>query len=52
VARLERQDIVPFEKRPWSAARKQGISDWQGYKTAEQSPSFRDNYFVATDGGS
>jgi ligand-binding sensor domain-containing protein len=50
-ARLERQDIVPFEKRPCPPLASKELAIWQGYRNSRAIAQFRDNYFVATDGG-
>jgi ligand-binding sensor domain-containing protein len=51
-ARLEKQDLVPFEKsvRPGLARREQ-IQVWQGTRSTDALARFRDSYFAATDGG-
>ncbi len=50
-ARLERQNIVPFEKRPSPPLASKELAIWQGYRNSRAIAQFRDNYFVATDGG-
>jgi ligand-binding sensor domain-containing protein len=50
-ARLERQDIVPFEKGPCPPLASKELAIWQGYRNSRAIAQFRDNYFVATDGG-
>ncbi len=50
-ARLERQNIVPFEKRPCPPLASKELAIWQGYRNSRAIAQFRDNYFVATDGG-
>jgi hypothetical protein len=50
-ARLERQDIVPFEKRPRPPLTRKELAIWQGHRNSRAIAQFRDNYFVATDGG-
>jgi ligand-binding sensor domain-containing protein len=50
-ARLERQNIVPFEKRPCPPLTSKELAIWQGYRNSRAIARFRDNYFVATDGG-
>jgi len=50
-ARLEKQNLIPFEKnfRPSIASRE--IELWQSYKNTRSVVRFKDSYFVATDGG-
>lgn len=50
-ARLERQDVVPFEKRLRPPLARRELAIWQGYRNSRAIAQFRDNYFVATDGG-
>jgi ligand-binding sensor domain-containing protein len=50
-ARLEKQYLVPFEKtlRPQFASKELAI--WQSFRNSKGIVRFKDNYFVATDGG-
>ena len=50
-ARLEKQDLVPFEKilRPQFASKE--LTIWQSFRRSKAIVRFKDNYFVATDGG-
>jgi len=50
-ARIEKQDIVPFEKelRPKFASK--DLTIWQSFRNSKAITRFNDNYFVATDGG-
>ena len=50
-ARLEKQDLVPFEKtlRPQFASKE--LTIWQSFTNSKAIARFKDNYFVATDGG-
>jgi hypothetical protein len=51
-ARLESQDVVPFEKtlRPQFASKE--LTIWQSFRNSKGDSSVhKDNYFVATDGG-
>jgi ligand-binding sensor domain-containing protein len=50
-ARLEKQDIIPFEHRSYSQVNNPAISVWQSYKTTRAIERFNDSIFVATDGG-
>lgn len=49
--RLEKQNIVPFEKKFYSAIANNDIQVWQSYKATRAIARFGDSYFVATDGG-
>ena len=50
-ARLEKQDLVPFEKtlRPQLASKELAI--WQSFRNSKGIVRFKNIYFVATDGG-
>src|SRR5436190_12541356 len=50
-ARVEKQDLVPFEKilRPQFASKE--LTIWQSFRRSKAIVRFKDNYFVATDGG-
>jgi ligand-binding sensor domain-containing protein len=50
-ARLERQDIVPFEKKLRPVLASKELTVWQGYRDSRAVTRFKDSYFVATDGG-
>lgn len=50
-ALLERQNLVPFERRlrPFLASKE--LTVWQGYTDSRAVTRFKDSWFVATDGG-
>jgi ligand-binding sensor domain-containing protein len=50
-AQLERADVIPFEVITRPALDRPGIQLWQDTSRAHAVARFRDNYFVATDGG-
>jgi ligand-binding sensor domain-containing protein len=50
-ARLEKQDIVPFEKKLCPSLASKELAVWQGYRDSRAIARFKDSYFVATDGG-
>ncbi|HEV7683048.1 MAG TPA: hypothetical protein VGO68_13045 [Pyrinomonadaceae bacterium] len=50
-ALLERQNIVPFEKRLRPVLASKELTIWQGYRNSRAVARFKDSYFVATDGG-
>jgi ligand-binding sensor domain-containing protein len=50
-ALLERQNIVPFEKKLRPVLATKELTVWQGYRDSRAVAQFKDSYFVATDGG-
>jgi ligand-binding sensor domain-containing protein len=50
-AQLERADVIPFDVIARPAFDRPGIQLWQDTSRARAIARFRDNYFVATDGG-
>ena len=50
-ARLEKQDLVPFEKTLRSQFAGKELTIWQSFRSSRAIVRFKDNYFVATDGG-
>ncbi|PYS20531.1 MAG: hypothetical protein DMF72_20900 [Acidobacteria bacterium] len=50
-ARLASQDIVPFEKKLCPELASKDLTIWQGFRNSRAIVRFKDNYFVATDGG-
>lgn len=50
-ARLEKRDIVPFEKELCPQLASKEITIWQSFRNSKAIARFNDNYFVATDGG-
>ena len=50
-ALLEKQNVVPFEKRLCPSLTSKGLTVWQGYSDSRAITRFKDSYFVATDGG-
>jgi ligand-binding sensor domain-containing protein len=50
-AKLEKQDVVPFEKKLCPQFASEELTIWQGFRNSRAIAQFRDNYFVATDGG-
>ena len=50
-ARLEKQDLVPFEKKLGSSLASKQLTVWQGFRNSSAVARFKDSYFVATDGG-
>src|SRR5713226_4940670 len=50
-ARLEKQDIVPFEKKLYPSLASKELTVWQGFRDSRAVVPFKDSYFVATDGG-
>ena len=50
-ARLEKQNIIPFELKFYSQISNSAITVWQSYKTTRAIERFNDSIFVATDGG-
>ena len=49
--RLERQDIIPFEKRLRPSFASKELTVWQGFRDSRAVVGFKESYFVATDGG-
>ena len=50
-ARLEKQDIVPFERKLHRSLASKELTVWQGFRDSRAVARFKDSYFVATDGG-
>jgi ligand-binding sensor domain-containing protein len=50
-ARLERQNIVPFERKLCPSLASKELTVWQGFRNSRAVARFKDSYFVATDGG-
>src|SRR5258708_5081142 len=50
-ARLVAQDIVPFEKKLCPQFASKELTIWQSFRSSKAIVRFKDNYFVATDGG-
>jgi ligand-binding sensor domain-containing protein len=50
-ARLEKRDIVPFEKKLCPQFASKELTIWQSFRNSKAIARFNDNYFVATDGG-
>ena len=50
-ARFASQDIIPFEKKLCPQLASKELTIWQGFRNSRAIAQFRDNYFVATDGG-
>ena len=50
-ARLEKQNLIPFEKKLRSSIVSKELELWQSYKDTRGVARFKDSYFVATDGG-
>ena len=50
-ALLEKQNVVPFEKRLCPFLTSKELTVWQGYSDSRAIARFKDSYFVATDGG-
>src|SRR6267378_562084 len=50
-ARLERQDIIPFEKKLNPPTASKEVEVWQSFKNTRALARFKDSYFAATDGG-
>lgn len=50
-ARLEKQNLVPFEKRLSPSLASKELTVWQGFRDSRAITRFRNSYFVATDGG-
>ena len=50
-ARLEKQNLVPFEQKRFKAISSKAITIWQNHQTARAIARFNDSYFVASDGG-
>jgi ligand-binding sensor domain-containing protein len=50
-ARLEREDIVPFEKSVRPSLARREIQVWQGTLNTNALARFRDSYYAGTDGG-
>jgi len=48
---LEKQNIIPFEKKPRPSFASKELEVWQSYKNSRAIARFKDSYFVATDGG-
>ena len=50
-ARLEKQNLIPFEKKVRFAIDSKQIELWQSYQNTRALARFKDSFFVATDGG-
>lgn len=50
-ARLEKQNLIPFEKKTRPTIDSKQIEIWQSYRDSRAVARFKDSYFVATDGG-
>jgi ligand-binding sensor domain-containing protein len=50
-ARLEKQNLVPFEKTLRLRFESKELTIWQSLRNSKAIARFKDNYFVATDGG-
>jgi ligand-binding sensor domain-containing protein len=50
-ARLEKQNIVPFEKKLRHSLAAKELTLWQSHNDSRAIARFNDSYFVATDGG-
>jgi ligand-binding sensor domain-containing protein len=50
-ARLEKQNLIPFEKKVRPVIDSKQIEFWQSSKDSRAVARFKDSYFVATDGG-
>src|ERR1041384_2504428 len=50
-ATLISQDIIPFEKKLGPQLTSKELTIWQGFRNSRAIAQFRDDYFVATDGG-
>ena len=50
-ARLEKQNLIPFEQKRFKAIGSKAITIWQNHQTARAIVRFNDSYFVASDGG-
>ncbi|HVI72246.1 MAG TPA: hypothetical protein VM656_12270, partial [Pyrinomonadaceae bacterium] len=50
-ARLEKQNLIPFEQKRFKAINSKAITIWQNHQTARTIVRFNDSYFVASDGG-
>jgi ligand-binding sensor domain-containing protein len=50
-ARLERQNVVPFERKLRPSLASKELTVWQGFRNSRAVARFKDSYFVATDGG-
>jgi ligand-binding sensor domain-containing protein len=48
---LEKQDIVPFERKLYPSLASKELTVWQGFRDSRAVARFKDSYFVATDGG-
>ena len=49
--RIEKQNVVPFEKKFYAAITNTEIQVWQSHKSTRAIARFGNSYFVATDGG-
>jgi ligand-binding sensor domain-containing protein len=50
-ARLEKQDLIPYEKKKLNPISSKAIEIWQARQTTRAIVRFNDSYFVASDGG-
>jgi len=50
-ARLEKQNVILFEKKFRPAITSKQIEFWQSYQNTRDVAHFKDSYFLATDGG-
>src|SRR3954452_13150488 len=50
-ARLEKQNVIPFEHKSYSRINNPAISIWQSYKATRAIEKFNHSIFMATDGG-
>src|SRR5213595_1516741 len=50
-AKLENQDVIPYEKILYSPLATSSIQIWQNYRTTRAIAAFRDHLFFATSGG-
>lgn len=50
-SRLEKKNIVPFERKSYSPVNNPALSVWQSYKATRAIEKFNNSIFVATDGG-
>src|SRR5262245_25403073 len=50
-ARLEKQDLIPYEKKKLNPISSKAIEIWQARQATRAIARFNDSYFVASDGG-
>jgi hypothetical protein len=50
-ARLEKQNLIPFEQKAFTPISSKAIAIWQNHKTTRAIARFNESYFVASDAG-